>query len=47
LRLPCEAWSAIGKCESTVPANQRELLEQHALDLNVACGAAAELLKRN
>src|SRR5258708_6226513 len=45
LRLPCESWSAISKCESALPANRTATLNQDGLDLNVACGAAAELLK--
>ena len=47
LGLPCEAWSAVSKCESALPANRAEAFAAEALDLNVACGAAAELLKGN
>lgn len=47
LRLPCEAWSAVAKCESALPANRSAQLAQSSIDLNVACGAAAELLKGN
>lgn len=47
LRLPCEAWSALAKCESALPANRSALLGQNSIDLNVACGAAAEILKGN
>ncbi len=47
LHLPCETWSAVGKCEAALPANQRESFNQDAIDLNVACGAAVELLKGN
>lgn len=47
LRLPCEAWSAISKCESAVSANRNADLLENGIDLNVACGAATELLKRN
>ncbi|HSI11726.1 MAG TPA: pilus assembly protein PilM [Chthoniobacter sp.] len=47
LRLPCEAWSAVAKCESALPANRAAQLAQNSIDLNVACGAAAELLKGN
>jgi Tfp pilus assembly PilM family ATPase len=47
LALPCEAWSAVSKCESALPANRAEAFAAEALDLNVACGAAAELLKGN
>jgi type IV pilus assembly protein PilM len=45
LRLPCESWSAVAKCESALPAERAATLAQDGLDLNVACGAAAELLK--
>jgi type IV pilus assembly protein PilM len=47
LRLPCETWSAIAKCESALPANRTAALNQNGIDWNVACGAAAELLKSN
>ncbi|EDY19549.1 Tfp pilus assembly protein ATPase PilM-like protein [Chthoniobacter flavus Ellin428] len=47
LRLPCEAWSAVSKCESALPAHRTAQLNDHMIDLNVACGAAAELLKAN
>lgn len=47
LGLPCEAWTAVTKCDSSLSATQREALDANALDLNVACGAAAELLKAN
>ncbi len=47
LRLPCESWSAIAKCESALPPNRAAQLAQNSIDLNVACGAAAELLKGN
>jgi len=45
LELPCESWSAVAKCESTLPANRAASLIHEELDLNVACGAATELLK--
>lgn len=45
LRLPCESWSALAKCESALSANRTATLARDSLDLNVACGAAAELLK--
>jgi type IV pilus assembly protein PilM len=47
LRLPCESWSAVSKCESALPANRSAALAQPSIDWNVACGAAAELLKNN
>ena len=45
LRLPCESWSAVAKCESALPAHRAAALTRDGLDINVACGAAAELLK--
>jgi type IV pilus assembly protein PilM len=45
LGLPCESWSAVAKCESALSAERAATLAQDSLDLNVACGAAAELLK--
>jgi Tfp pilus assembly PilM family ATPase len=47
LRLPCESWSAVAKCESALPANRSAQLTPNITDFNVACGAAAELLKAN
>ena len=47
LSLPCESWSAAGKCEVALAASQTGGFALEALDLNVACGAAAELLKGN
>ena len=46
LHIPCEAWSAVAKCESALPANRTATLPKDIIDLNVACGAAAELLKK-
>lgn len=45
LNLPCESWSAVNNCEAELPADQAATLARDSLDLNVACGAAAELLK--
>jgi Tfp pilus assembly PilM family ATPase len=47
LGLPCEAWSAVSKCDTSLPAQQREAFEASSLELNVACAAAAEALKGN
>lgn len=47
LHLPCESWSAISKCDSTLPPDRAALVAKDGLDLNVACGAAAEVLKFN
>lgn len=45
LRLPCESWSAVARCESALSPERAGTLAHDSLDLNVACGAAAELLK--
>lgn len=47
LQLPCESWSAAAKFESSFSGHRADGFSQHELDLNVACGAAAELLKGN
>ena len=47
IALPCESWSALAKCESAIPASRAGNFALEALDLNVACGAAAELLNGN
>ncbi len=47
LAMPCEAWSAAAKCESALAPNRAESFATEAFDFNVACGAAAELLKGN
>ena len=47
VHLPCEAWSAVAKCESALPPNRTATLQRDIVDLNVACGAAAEVLKGN
>ena len=47
LALPCESWSAAGHCEAALAPHRTEGFALEALDLNVACGAAAELLKGN
>lgn len=45
LGMPCELWNPFAKCEITVPNARRASLEVDLANLNVACGAAAELLK--
>ncbi|HET6408416.1 MAG TPA: pilus assembly protein PilM, partial [Chthoniobacteraceae bacterium] len=45
VHIPCEAWNPLAGCDVSVPANQRETLADAALDLHVAYGAAAELIK--
>jgi len=44
VHMPCEAWNPVESCEIDVAANKRERFADHALDLHVACGAAAEFL---
>ncbi|MEO7318721.1 MAG: pilus assembly protein PilM, partial [Chthoniobacteraceae bacterium] len=44
LRLPCAAWSATERCDISVSGEKKARLADNAPDLNVACGAAAELL---
>ena len=44
LRLPCASWSATERCEVTVSGEKKTRFAENASDLNVACGAAAELL---
>lgn len=47
LGMPCRAWNAAQRCEVTVAQSRRAQLESEALDLNVACGTAAAILKGN
>ncbi len=47
LGLPCESWTAASKCENALSGQRKADLENEAMDLNVACGAAAQLLKAN
>lgn len=44
LHMPCEPWSAFENCDNNIAPNQREAFVADAVDYNVACGAAAELL---
>jgi len=45
LRMPCEPWVAVERCEINVSASKRAQLEEEMLDYSIACGAAAQLLK--
>jgi Tfp pilus assembly PilM family ATPase len=45
LGLPCETWSAADKCEAGFPEARRAAFADNSVELNVACGAATELLK--
>ncbi len=47
LGMPCESWSALQKCEIEIPAQRRGDFDREMLDLNVACGAAAQALAAN
>jgi type IV pilus assembly protein PilM len=47
LGMPCESWSAVENCEIDLPAPRRADFDREALDLNVACGAAAAALTGN
>ena len=46
LHLPCEAWDPFTTCEVALPAGRREALVHDFVSLNVACGAAAEALRK-
>jgi Tfp pilus assembly PilM family ATPase len=46
LHIPCEAWDPFTTCEVALPAGRRETLAQDFVSLNVACGAAAEALRK-
>jgi len=44
LNLPCSAWNALERCETSIPSTKRAKFTEEALQLNTACGAAVELL---
>ena len=44
LHMPCAAWNALERCEVAVANDRRERFASESFDLNVACGAAAEIL---
>jgi type IV pilus assembly protein PilM len=46
LHIPCEAWDPFTTCEVALPAGRKESLAQDFVSLNVACGAAAEALRK-
>jgi Tfp pilus assembly PilM family ATPase len=46
LHIPCEAWDPFSTCEVALPAGRRETLAEDFVSLNVACGAAAEALRK-
>ena len=45
LQLPCETWDPFARCEIAVPAARKAALGVESPILNVAFGAAAEILK--
>lgn len=45
VHIACEAWNPLTGCDISVAANRRESLMHASLDLHVAFGAAAELIK--
>lgn len=46
LHIPCEAWDPFSTCEMALPAGRKEKLAEDFVSLNVACGAAAEVLRK-
>jgi type IV pilus assembly protein PilM len=46
LHIPCQAWDPFTTCEIALPAGRKETLAEDFVSLNVACGAAAEALRR-
>lgn len=46
LSLPCEIWDPLEMCEVALPAAKRQALPEEFVTLNVACGAAFELLRK-
>ncbi len=44
LRMPCQPWVALERCELNVSSTQKAQLAEEMLDYSVACGAAAQLL---
>ena len=45
LDIPCELWDPFEKCEISLPRNKRAGFQVDQHQLNVACGAAIELLR--
>jgi type IV pilus assembly protein PilM len=46
LHIPCEPWDPFTTCEVALPAGRKETLAEDFVSLNVACGAAAEALRK-
>ena len=44
LRMPCQPWVALERCELNVASSKRAQLTEEMLDYSIACGAAAQLL---
>ncbi len=45
VKRPCSAWNAVARCEVGLAEGRLRAFEASALDLHVACGAAAEALE--
>jgi type IV pilus assembly protein PilM len=46
LHIPCEAWNPLAGCEVALPGGANEHTASDFVSLNVACGAAAEALRK-
>ena len=46
LHIPCEGWDPFTTCEVALPAGRKDTLGRDSVSLNVACGAAAEALRK-
>jgi type IV pilus assembly protein PilM len=46
LHIPCEAWNPLATCEVSLPGGVNEHIAADFVTLNVACGAAAEALRK-
>jgi type IV pilus assembly protein PilM len=46
LHIPCEAWNPLANCEVTLPGGVNDHIAGDFVSLNVACGAAAEALRK-
>ena len=45
LHLNCEVWNPFEKCEITMSADRKPLLQDEIVNLNIACGVAIEALR--
>ena len=46
LHIPCEPWNPMSLCEFALPAGRPALAPEDFVSLSVACGAAAEALRK-